>query len=183
MSKINEYLERIEYLIRNGKKSMLAKGVIVDSNEFLDILQKVKMSIPDEIKEANQILALREKRLRDAEEQAEEIVNKARETAEELENHATINAEEKINIAQDEADRILEEAKNQSQRLVDNHIIVEQANREASVIKSKANNYRQDILREVGGEIDKLLEGVEEILISNVEAIKSAREKANKDFN
>lgn len=183
MSNINDYIKSAEELVLAGKRAMLGKGVTIDGEGLLDLLQKIRQEMPEAIKEARQVIALRDKRLRDANEQAEGLVANARKEDKAIRDAAATDSAALIKNAQDEAAAIIEDAREQRDNLLSESAIIKQAHFEADAIRASAEEYRADILREVGGQIDNMLAEVEDFLNAKMSTIKDARIKAREEFN
>jgi hypothetical protein len=50
-------VDRLEELFNNSKPIPLSRNVVVDENSFMDIIDQMRISIPDEIKKAQQVIA------------------------------------------------------------------------------------------------------------------------------
>tara|TARA_B100001123_G_scaffold352925_1_gene404701 strand:- start:7435 stop:7914 length:480 start_codon:yes stop_codon:yes gene_type:complete len=75
-------IERLEALIEEGQRVPLGKKVLISEREALAIVDQMRISIPEEIREARRILREREQIPQSAQLEAEQIVAKAREQAE-----------------------------------------------------------------------------------------------------
>ncbi len=183
MSNIIEYIEEAERLILSGKKAILGKNIAIDGEELLDLLHKIRHSLPEEVKEARQVIALRDKRLRDAAEQAEALLTDARKEEESLRTSTASDTAQMVDKARLQVQEILEQANLQRKQLLDEQDIIKQARQEADAITTSAQDYRKNILKEVGAEIDVLLEEMEEYLLSKLRAIRQARTKTETEFS
>jgi len=88
---------------------MLGK-VLVSEREVLSIIDQMRISIPEEIREARRVLREREQIPQSAQMEAEQIVARAREQAESM-----IRDEEIVRLAQARAGEILAEAQDAAQ--------------------------------------------------------------------
>jgi len=50
-------VDRLEELFNNSKPIPLSHSVVVDEGQFMDIIDQMRISIPDDIKKAQQIIA------------------------------------------------------------------------------------------------------------------------------
>ena len=67
-----EYLiDRLEELLDRGTRVPMTTRVVIDENEYLRLIDQMRISVPQEIKNARQVEAEREARLATAQEQAE----------------------------------------------------------------------------------------------------------------
>jgi fructose-specific phosphotransferase system component IIB len=75
-------VDRLEELFNNSKPIPLTHNVMVDENAFMDIIDQMRISIPDDIKKAQQIMAQKDRILAQAQEEANRTVTIAREKSE-----------------------------------------------------------------------------------------------------
>ena len=54
-------VDRLEELFNNSKPIPLSRNVVVDENSFMDIIDQMRISIPDEIKKAQQVIAQKDR--------------------------------------------------------------------------------------------------------------------------
>lgn len=112
-----EYLiERLEELLDRGTRVPMTTRVIIDENEYLRLIDQMRISVPQEIRKARQIEAERDQLLAGAQSQADAMIAAARDSAEGLvaEHPVLQQAEERANevleLAYAEAARIREDA-------------------------------------------------------------------------
>jgi vacuolar-type H+-ATPase subunit H len=118
---------------------------MVDEEAFLNIIDQMRITIPQEIKQAREVQLEREKYVAQAREEARRIVAQAREdAAQQLDEHALRQAAETRAEA-----------------------IVTQAQREAARIRSGADDYAQGRLQELAQEIDQL----QQVIQNGLEAL------------
>jgi vacuolar-type H+-ATPase subunit H len=92
---VTELIDKLDELVRNAKHVPLSREVRVDKEKLADILNEMRATIPEEIKEARRIVKEREEMLAAAEREAEQILGEARERQTQLvaEHHLTGQAE------------------------------------------------------------------------------------------
>ena len=128
-------VDRMEELINTGKAVPLTRNVMVDENAFMDIIDQMRISIPEEIKKAQQINAQKDRILAQAQEEANRTVALAREKSEKL-----IEKSEVYQAAQAKVD-----------------MITDQASKEASQSMMDADRYVIDTLSGLEQELNKVL--------------------------
>ncbi len=102
-------LNQLEEVLGASSKVPLTSRVIVDEQEILDIIDQIRVSIPDEIKAASRITAEREQLLADARAEADQLIREAdAQMADRLAEHHLVRAAE-VRAAQVE-DRALQQA-------------------------------------------------------------------------
>jgi hypothetical protein len=98
-------VDRLEELFNNSKPIPLSRNVVVDENSFMDIIDQMRISIPEEIKKAQQIIAQKDRILAQAQEEANRTVQIAREKSERMVEKSDI-----YQSAQTKADEITRQA-------------------------------------------------------------------------
>jgi cell division septum initiation protein DivIVA len=114
-------VDRLEELFNESRPIWLTHSVIVDEDRMLDLIDQMRVAIPEEIKKAQQIVTQRDRILAQAKEEANRTISLAREKVEkQLEDNEIIQA------AKVRADQIIEEAQQNaavSQREADQYIL------------------------------------------------------------
>ena len=77
-------VDRLEELFNESRPVSLTHSVIVDEDRMLDIIDQMRVSIPEEIKKAQQILVQRDRILAQAQEEANRTLALAREKSDQL---------------------------------------------------------------------------------------------------
>ena len=99
-------IDKLDDLVHNAKPVPLTDQVRVDKEEIYDILDQMRATIPEEIKQARWIVKERQEMLAEAKREAERIVREARERQERL-----ISEEEVTKQAERAAEEIIEDAR------------------------------------------------------------------------
>lgn len=109
---IQHLVDRLEDLIDSGRHVFGTKYTLIDEERALEIIDQMRISIPEEIEKANKILMQRERILAEAHEESARIVQQNREKAEQMiEDHSTVQA------AQRRAESIKEAARQEAARI------------------------------------------------------------------
>jgi hypothetical protein len=132
---IQHLVDRLEDLIDEGRHIFGTKLTMVDEERALEIIDQMRISIPEEIEKAARVLAQRDRVLAQANEEAARIVQLAREKGEVL-----VDREAMVQAAQSRAANI-----------------VEQARQEAEQIMTEADNYVLDTLSRLEQQLGKAL--------------------------
>jgi len=98
-------IDKLDDLVHNAKQVPLTDQVRVDKEEIYDLLDQMRATIPEEIKQARWIVKERQEMLAEAKREAERIGKEARERQENLISH-----EEVTKAAERAAEDIVEEA-------------------------------------------------------------------------
>jgi cell division septum initiation protein DivIVA len=99
-------IDRLEELFNESKTFPLTHTVMVNEDRMLDLIDQMRIAIPEEVKKAQQLLSQRDRILAQAQEEANRTVALAREKAEEL-----IARDALVQQAQARAEQILAQAR------------------------------------------------------------------------
>ena len=99
-------IDKLDDLVHNAKTIPLSDSVRVDKEEIYDILDQMRATIPEEIKQARWIVKERQEMLAEAKKEAERIIKEARERQERL-----VGEEEVTKQAERAAEDIVEDAR------------------------------------------------------------------------
>src|ERR1700739_3668749 len=105
-------IDKLDDLVHNAKTIPLSDSVRVDKEEIYDILDQMRATIPEEIKQARWIVKERQEMLAEAKKEAERIVKEARERQEPL-----VGDEEVTKQAERAAEDIVEEARSREREI------------------------------------------------------------------
>lgn len=147
-------VDRLEKLIEQGRHIPFTSAVLVDEGICLDIIDQMRISIPEEIKQAKRLQQEREAMIAGAQQEGAEIMARAREDA------ARLVAEHEIRQqAQQRANRILEEA-----------------GRQAQAVRQGGDDYAQDVLIRLAEE----LVTVQRTIANGLAALEQRREQGRR---
>lgn len=128
-------VDRLEELFNESRPIWLTHSVIVDEDRMLDLIDQMRVAVPEEIKKAQQIITQRDRILAQAKEEANRTIALAREKAEK----------------QLEDNEIIEAAKTRAEE------IVEQAHKDATDTQREADKYIMETLTGLELHLDRLL--------------------------
>src|SRR4051812_8695126 len=134
-------IDKLDDLIHNAKRTMMpgSDQVRLDREEIYDILDQMRATIPEEIKQARWIVKERQEMLAEAKREAERIVKEARDRQNQL-------------VSQEEVTK-------QAERAADD--IVEDARAREREIRLGAEDYADEILNTLGVNLPKFTAGVQ----------------------
>ena len=97
MMEVLGLLETLEDIIREAKEVPLLKKAMINQDELLDIVDEIKLKIPEDIKQAKWITEERTRILQEAKKEAEDVVKEAEKRIIQMvdEHEITRQAEEK----------------------------------------------------------------------------------------
>jgi cell division septum initiation protein DivIVA len=77
-------IDRLEEILNESRPFPFTRNVIVDEDRVLDLIDQMRVAIPEEVKKAQQLLAQRDRILAQAQEEANRTLALAREKSEQL---------------------------------------------------------------------------------------------------
>jgi len=132
-------VERLESLIANGKPLPLTKNAIIDRDAALNLIDELRVAVPEEVRAAKRINQEGERIIDKAQEEAERIVARAQEQAAYL-----IDERGLTEAAEDESRRIIAAAED-----------------DAAQVRQGADDYASGVLQALEGEVTRTLHGIE----------------------
>lgn len=103
-------VDRLEELFNESRPIPLTHNVIVDEDRILEIIDQMRISIPEEVKKAQQVLAQRDRILAQAQEEANRTLQLAKKRAEEAASEDAV-----AKAAEARAEQIIEQARAQAE--------------------------------------------------------------------
>jgi cell division septum initiation protein DivIVA len=109
-------VDRLEEIFNESRAIPFTHSVIVDEDKVFELIDQMRVCIPDEIKKSQQLLAQRDRILAQAQEESNRTVQLAREKTEQLVDQnsivqaAQVRAEQIINQGRQEADNFRRDA-------------------------------------------------------------------------
>ena len=132
-------IDKLDDLVHNAKLVPMTGQVRVDKDEIYDILDQMRATVPEEIKQARWIVKERQEMLAEAKREAERIIREARDQQERL-----INQQEVVRLAERQAEDIVEEARSRERE-----------------IRLGAEDYADDILNTLEVNLQKFTQAVQ----------------------
>jgi hypothetical protein len=126
-------VDRIEELFNESRALPFTRSVVVDEDKMLDIIDQMRVMIPDEVKKAQQVVQQKERILAQAQEEANRIVALAKEKAEQI-----VEREAIVKSAQTRGAQIIAQARedsNNTRHDADDYVIVSLQTMEEEVTK------------------------------------------------
>ena len=128
-------IDRLEELFNESRALPFTHTVMVDEDRMLDIIDQMRISIPEEIKKSQQLTTQRDRILAQAQEEANRTLALAREKSEQLVERDSI-----VLSAQARAEQI-----------------IEQARLECDKVKRDADEYALNTLQQIEIELERAL--------------------------
>jgi cell division septum initiation protein DivIVA len=99
-------VDRLEELFNESRPIPLTHSVIVDEDRVLEIIDQMRISIPDEVKKSQQVLAQRDRVMAQAQEEANRTLSLAKKRGEE-----SLSQDSIVQAAHERAEQILDQAR------------------------------------------------------------------------
>jgi F0F1-type ATP synthase membrane subunit b/b' len=131
-------VDRLEELFNESRPFPFTHSVLVNEDRMLDLIDQMRVSIPEEIKKAQQLLAQRDRLLAQAQEEANRTLALAREKSEQMLERDSIVADAKVRAEQ----------------------IIQQAYVDIGVTRREADDYVLDTLTRLEQEMERSLSQV-----------------------
>ncbi len=128
-------IDRLEEILNDSRAIPFTHNVVVDEDKVLDLIDQMRVAIPEEVKKSQQLLAQRDRILAQAQEEANRTLALAREKSEQLVERDAI-----VQAASARADQIVAQAKAD----------IENTRRDA-------DEYAMDTLNKLEMELDRVL--------------------------
>ena len=131
-------MERLESLIANGKKLPLTNNVVIDQVGALDLIDQLRVAVPEEVRAAKRINSEGERIIEKAQEESDQVLARAQEQAAFL-----IEERGLLLAAQEESERILQ-----------------QADAEGAEVRRGADEYAASVLIGLEGDVVRTLQAI-----------------------
>jgi F0F1-type ATP synthase membrane subunit b/b' len=148
-------VDRLEELFNESRSIPFTHSVVVDEDRMLDIIDQMRVSIPEEIKKAQQLMAQRDRLLAQAQEEANRTLALAREKGEMIVDRDAI-----VQAAQVRAEQIIEQTRG-----------------ECEMTKREADEYVMDTLSKLELDLDRFLSQIR----NGIRALQTDRLPADQD--
>jgi cell division septum initiation protein DivIVA len=103
-------IDRLEELFNESRPIPFTHNVIVDEDRMLDLIDQMRMAIPEEVKRAQQVVTQRDKMLAQAQEEANRTLALARDKSEQLVDRDVI-----VQSAQVRSDQVLAQIRDEAE--------------------------------------------------------------------
>ncbi|NLT42719.1 MAG: ATP synthase F0 subunit B [Anaerolineae bacterium] len=107
---IIQLVDRLESLLNRSRRLPLTSGVVVNEEEFLEIIDQLRVAVPEEIKAARRMQQDRSRVLSEAQEEAQGLLEEARKQVAVL-----VDQDAVVRNARAHAERIIQQAEQQAQ--------------------------------------------------------------------
>ncbi len=132
---IMHLIDRLEEILNESRQLPFTHNIIVDEERVFELIDQMRIVIPEEVKKAQQILAQKDRILAQAQEEANRTLAIAKEKRDQM-----VEREAIVQAAQARAEQIIAEARN-----------------EQEITRQEADAYVLDTLRKLEMELDRSL--------------------------
>ncbi|MFO7917141.1 MAG: ATPase [Anaerolineae bacterium] len=152
-----QLIDQLEELFDEGWRLPFGRRVAIDEDAFLNIVDQMRITIPQEIKQAREVQLERDKYIAQAHEEARRIMAQAREdAAKQLDEHELKEA------AQEEAEEIVKVARADARR-----------------VRAGADDYAEAKLMDLARSVDQL----QQVIRNGLEALDKRRDALREDLD
>jgi len=111
-----DLVDELEELVSTGRRVPFTSGVVVNEDEVLELIDRTRLALPDELMQARHLLEDQRRVVTEAEQEAERMLTRA----------------------EAEVDRIVSEAQARAAVMVSDHALVDQAREQAATLIAEA---------------------------------------------
>ena len=129
-------VDRLENLVANSRRMPLMNQLIIKEGDILNVIDQMRTSIPEEIKQARRIIQEKERILAQAQADASGLLTRAREETE-----RAMNREGLLRVAEQRSHEMVQQATEHAQQMVRN------AEEHCEQLKNDADGYAMETLR------------------------------------
>jgi cell division septum initiation protein DivIVA len=147
-------------MVAEGRRMPIGAGVVVDRRRLLDLVDQMRAALPNEIKEAEDLLRRRNEVLERADEEARIKLRRAQEQVDEMLSHESVvkeaqaRAEMLIREAEARGDRMLADTENRAKARM------AEAEKLADEQMDEADRYATEMLRKLDEQIQLFAKNV-----------------------
>jgi vacuolar-type H+-ATPase subunit H len=131
-------IDKLDDLIHNARSVPLTDSVMIDREEIYDLLDQMRSTIPEEIKQARWIVKERQEMLAEAKQESDRLLSEAQERADKLAADTEV-----VRLAEKNAQQIMEDARDQERQ-----------------IRLGAEDYADEVLGNLEMNLDKFIAAV-----------------------
>lgn len=149
-------VDRLEELLNAGTRVPLSSKTMVDEDEILDIVDQMRIALPEEVKLARKTTQDRDRLMAQAHEEAERVIGLAKQ-----------DAAKALADARDEGERIQKNAREEAARLVNEHALTkaasdriarleQEAKAAAMATRQGADTYASEVLVDLKARLEQM---------------------------
>ena len=158
---MEKYLIQIEDVLETSKVVPFSGKVAVDKDLIYDIIDEIRLNLPNELKESKKLIENKDRFLREAEKRSESAIENA----------------------QLESETILQEAYKKAEKMISEHEIYKSAEEEAELIMEEAKRDAKNIRINAMDYADEILSKAEAAMRSTIDSIEKNHNSAQEYYN
>jgi len=139
-------IDELEELLSSGRRLPFSASVVVNEDEVLDLVDRVRLSLPDDLVAARHLVEDRDRIVASAEQEAEAIVARAEEDARRI-----------LADAGEQAVALVASNEITAQAQVRAEAVVAEAEAAAAVVREEADVYARNVMQQLEGELARAL--------------------------
>lgn len=157
---IYKHMDLLEHLIEDA--AGLYKYKFINADDFLDVLDKARARLPEELSEAAEVIQQRDHIIAESQRRAEQVVTQAKRQAESM-----LAESELLRAVQAEVERIRKQVVSEIEQmrreaLSEAERIRQEADQDAKRIKEGADHYAESVLTRIGSDLVEIGQHVQE---------------------
>ncbi len=135
---IQELIDKLENIIAQGSRVPLVDKVMVSMADVLEVLDELRLAVPEEVKEARRILKERDHLLSEAQQESSRLLADSQAALD-----SRIRDSEMVKLAEERAREVMKKAQAEA------HAILEEAEGHLHAAKAGADQYALEVLRKL----------------------------------
>jgi vacuolar-type H+-ATPase subunit H len=145
-------LDRFEDFVANSKRVPLSSSVMINEAEFYDLLDDIRATLPNELKQARMVSKEKDRIIAEAQRKEDEAITRAQERAEQM-----VQETEIIKQAELERDHMIDEAQEEARRIIlDAEDVADRIFGELEASLTEVSDSTAEILQRIGTWREKL---------------------------
>jgi len=160
-------IDRLENLVSSSSKMPFTNQLLIKESEMLALLEQMRISIPEEIKQARRIVQEKERLLAQAQTEASAILAHAREEAE-----RAVSREGLARAAEERSQEMLRQASARARQMI------HQAEEKTESLEAEADNYVAETLRNLKEHLSSIEAEVSRTILSIEKGLESLQNQA-----
>lgn len=159
-------VDRLENLIAGSRRMPLVNQIIVKESEILSIIEQMRTTIPDEVKQSRRVIQEKERILAQAQADATALLARAREEGE-----RAVNREGLLKVADERSQQLLQKTEEQV------HQMIRRAEEHSEHLKVDADAYVVETLRNLREHLTSVETDVSRTILSIERGLESLEEQ------
>lgn len=145
-----ELIDQLEELVSSGRRLPFSASIVVNEDEVLDLVDRVRVALPDDLVQSRHLLEDRQRIVATAEQEAEAVLAAAEAEGRRL----VAEAEERASALTAESE-IIAQANRRAEA------VVAEAETQAAVIREEADVYARNVMQQLEGHLGRALATVQ----------------------